>query len=205
MVSYSCGAVVLLFLHGVLMLCRLGEATDTSSDLNFEFSDVFSEENAVALSLQHTERARKYTRRHMEIIEELAERRRLHVRSSIRDLFLEAQERFKLEDLERMNEGTFGFYVKETTRGRCKRKIDGSSESACSKRKRVGSSEPAPQRKYQKYTPAHDKIITEILKSSECSSGLLDAVNRKFSASNLAPIPVRSLYYRLNKLRCEIG
>jgi hypothetical protein len=173
----------------------------SNADLN-DYSHVFSDdESAVVesllsdLSTANLKKPYFYSERHMEIIKELAEDKKSKKigKKTVVELFREAQDRFKAENLKPMNQGSFARYLNvDTIKSMKNRSRDSSNSSASSSRGRV-------------YTAAHDAIVKEVVMRSIHENKLsketaFREVSERFKAQNLEAISRAAFKYRFNKL-----
>ena len=114
-------------------------------------------------------------------------------KKTVVELFREAQDRFKAENLKPMNEGSFARYLNvDTIKSMKNRSRDSISSSASSSPGRV-------------YTAAHDAIVKEVVMRSIHENKLsresaFREVSERFKAQNLEPISRAAFRYRFNKL-----
>lgn len=170
-----------------------------TDDLN-DYSHVFSDDEAppsapavdpipASSELVNSRSRAYYSERHMEIIKELSNGRL--IRKDRAKLFLEAEDRFKAENLISMNESTFSRYLTAFTH---KKKNCGDSSRGNSYSRR---GQP------NLYTAAHDAIVQEVVRRciEERRLSRINAfreVSERFRAENLEPITRHTFKYWFN-------
>lgn len=177
----------------------------STEDLN-DYSHVFSDDEAPpsapaidpippSSALVYSKSRAYYSERHMEIIKELADGRikKKDRAKSANELFCEAEDRFKEENLISMNEKSFARYLTTLTNPN-RNSADSRSGSSSSRRC-----------KRNRYTAGHDAIVKEVVmrcigERNLSKKNAFREVSERVRAENLEPINKYTFNSRFNSI-----